>query len=151
VSFGGILGSIIGAYLTEFYDPRYSFGLYSIVSVAIVVCAFLMNKEVEDGLKKIESENATSNSSFMTDLKKNFSDIKLAIKIPEIHKTLAYFVLCGLVTPSFSDFWYFFQMEVVQFSRSTYALLTLLGYISLGLGTLLFNSYFKEFEIRSMM
>lgn len=42
-------------------------------------------------------------------------------------------------------------MEVVQFSRSTYALLTLLGYVSLGLGTLLFNSYFKEYEIRSMM
>lgn len=55
--------------MTEYYDPRYSFGLYSIVSVAIVVCAFLMNKEVEHGLKKIESENPDSNSSFMNDLK----------------------------------------------------------------------------------
>lgn len=41
-------------------------------------------------------------------------------------------------------------MEVVQFSRSTYALLTLLGYVSLFLGTTLFNAYFKEYEIRTL-
>jgi len=40
-------------------------------------------------------------------------EIKEALKIPEIYNTLAFFILSGLVSPSFGSFWYYFQMEVV--------------------------------------
>lgn len=62
VSIGGMLGSIIGAYLTEYHTPEVSYALYSVVSVIIVICAMFMNPEVETGLKRIESD-ANANAS----------------------------------------------------------------------------------------
>jgi len=55
VSIGGMLGSVIGAFLTEYYTPEASYALYSIVSIIIVVCAVFMNPEVETGLKEISA------------------------------------------------------------------------------------------------
>jgi hypothetical protein len=59
--------------------------------------------------------------------------------------------MLGLLVPSFGDVNYYFSINVLHFSKFSISMLTLLSYISLMGGTLLYNKYFKDFEIRSLL
>lgn len=79
------------------------------------------------------------------------SEIKEALKIPAIYKTLLFFFITGAIVPSFSDIGYYFSLNVVQFSKFTLSMLTVLGFVTLLLGTMVYNKYFKEFEVRTLL
>ena len=42
-------------------------------------------------------------------------------------------------------------MDVVKFSKFQYAMFNLLGYLSLVLGTMFYNNYLKDFEVRTLI
>lgn len=69
----------------------------------------------------------------------------------EIRKTVCFLLLTGLVSPSFDEYMYFFQMNVVNFSKYQYALLNVLSFASIFIGTLLYNNYLKDKEFRTML
>lgn len=75
----------------------------------------------------------------------------IAIKTPVIYRTLLYYALCGMLVPSFQDVGYYFQLNVLQFSKLTYSLLTLLGFVSLMIGTLIYNRYLQNWEFRTLL
>ena len=52
-----------------------------------------------------------------------------------------YYFLFGMLVPSFSDVSYYFQLNVLGFTKLTYSLLTLIGFISLMFGTFVYNKY----------
>ena len=81
----------------------------------------------------------------------NLRCIVKATHNPFIYRTLLYFLLCGITVPSFGDVGYYFTLNVLKFSKFTFSLLSLLGYVTLFLGTLLYNKYFKDYEIRSLL
>jgi len=55
------------------------------------------------------------------------------------------------VIPSFSDFFYYYQMDVTGFTKWDYAMFGVLGNICLFGGTLVYNWWLKNFETRCMM
>ena len=59
--------------------------------------------------------------------------------------------MTGILVPKFSDFSYYFQLNIVHFSKFTYGLLTMLGYIALFAGTLFYNKFLRDKEIRLML
>lgn len=69
-------------------------------------------------------------------------EIGVATKSPEIYRTLLYFLLCGALVPTFGDINYYFQINVINFSKFTISLLTLLSFVSLLGGTYIYNKYF---------
>ena len=69
----------------------------------------------------------------------------------ELWKSFLFFFLLGCLVPSFSDFFYYYQLEVVGFSKLTYALLGSLGYFYLIISMQLYNMYLKERETKIMM
>ena len=79
-------------------------------------------------------------------MKRSCSEIMEAVKIPEFYKLLFYLVITGFLTPSFYSFGYYFMLDVAGISKFSYSMLTVLGYVTLLLGTQLFNKYFKESE-----
>lgn len=53
--------------------------------------------------------------------------------------------------PTFQDFFYYYQLEVVGFSKLTYALCGSLGFFYLVVAMQLYNSYLKDKETIVMM
>ena len=72
-------------------------------------------------------------------------------KIKELYKTILYFIIMGCVIPSFSDYFYYYQMDVVGFSKFTYAMLGVLGSATLMLGTFFYNLALQDKSLRCMM
>lgn len=77
--------------------------------------------------------------------------IKQAIMMPEIYLTLLYFTISCILHPSFYSYWYYFKMNIVKFSKFQYAILNCFSYFSTLTGTVCFNKYFKEEEVRTLM
>lgn len=59
-------------------------------------------------------------------------------------------LLNGLFTPSFGSFGYYFARDVVQLSNFTISLLGVLSFITLIIGSQLYNVYLKNKEIRHL-
>ena len=72
------------------------------------------------------------------------------MKIPEFYNVIIYLLLSGLLVPNFDSFGYFFLLDVVEVSKFTYSMLTVLTYGCLLVGTVLYNAFFKESEFRSL-
>lgn len=64
---------------------------------------------------------------------------------------MLFFLLLGAVIPSFSDFFYYYQMDVTGFTKWDYAMFGVLGNVCLFGGTLAYNWWLKNKEIRCMM
>ena len=55
------------------------------------------------------------------------------------------------MVPTFGDISYYFVLSVVQFSKFTFSLLNIVAYCSLLIGILLYNRYFKHYEVRTLL
>lgn len=78
------------------------------------------------------------------------TEIKEAFKIREFRNVLGYLLLLGLFTPSFGSFGYYFMLDVVKLSKFTVAMLGVIGFFCVIIGSLMFNTFFKQSEIRTL-
>eukprot|EP00347_Sterkiella_histriomuscorum_P010122 403377520 len=144
LAIGGVLGSLCSSYFTEYLQPSQTFASLSILGLAQAYFAYRINQ----GIEKLSYNDADAEQSIMVLIKINLIEIKEAMKMPQIYRTVLYFFLCGCLMPSFSDFAYYFQLNIIQFSKSTYSALQIIGFFALFLGTLMYNKYFKDVETR---
>jgi Na+/melibiose symporter-like transporter len=146
LSLGGLVGSIAAAFLTENYNPAICFQVSACFGLIIAFFALKLDVGLET-----EGMIVNTDSNFFSDLRRYISEIGQAIKIPAIHNMILYLFLYGLVDPSFSSFGYYFMLDVVQLSKFTYSMLTVLGFFCLLIGSGLYKAYFKEFEYRNLI
>lgn len=71
--------------------------------------------------------------------------------MPEIYMTLLFYVLTAVTDPQYGIYWYYFKMNIVHFSNFQYAIINCFGYLSLLLGTIYYNKYLKEKEVRTLI
>ena len=64
---------------------------------------------------------------FWFNFKKNMRGVGKALTHPEIYCIVIYFLLDGITNPSFSDFTYFFLMNVIGVSKFMFAMIVLIG------------------------
>jgi MFS-type transporter involved in bile tolerance (Atg22 family) len=108
---GGMVGSLLGGYMTEYYHPKYSFLAYSLLGFIVMILGINLDKSAE------QDGEEPSTGSFWTELKSSLTQIKLALQMPEIYRTILFFILCAIFSPGFSEFMYFFQLDVVKLSK----------------------------------
>ena len=72
---GGISGSIISAYMTEYYHPQWCILIYSCIGFFIAYSGSMLNPE-------IDKEGLDDMQGFMKDLKRSAGDIYKIRKIP---------------------------------------------------------------------
>jgi hypothetical protein len=77
-------------------------------------------------------------------------EIAEAVKIKEFKNVLLYLLLTGLLIPSFGSFGYYFMLDVVELSKFTIAMLGVIGYFCLMVGSFLYKSCFAHYEIRTL-
>jgi MFS family permease len=111
---GGMIGSLLGGYLTEYQHPKWSFLSYSILGLIVMLLGIRLDKSAE---KDPDAQEEEPTGGFLIEFKKSMAQIKQAIKMPEIYMTLLFFIIYGLICPSFGEFWYFFQLEVIKFTK----------------------------------
>ena len=83
--------------------------------------------------------------------KRNFEEIKKGFQIKVLSKTLLFFCILGMVVPNFQDYFYYYQLDVVDFSKLTYALLQAIGNLGILVGAILYKDAVNAFGIRGMM
>jgi len=104
-----------------------------------------MNKELE------ESEFKLVNMSLWNRVKSNFGDIKQGFKVRELYMTLLFFLIMGSVIPSYTDYFYYYQMDVANFSKFTYAMLGVWSNVCLFIGAIMYSLCLKRVPFRCMM
>ena len=138
MSVGGFFGSIVAAYLTQSYEPRYCFLFSSVMGLIIAFVASRLNVELENDGRDAEA----GKGSLLDDVKRNFRDIKAAFQIKQFYSMILYLIIGGFLVPSFGSFGYYFMLDVVKISKFSYSMLTVLGFFCLFLGTMLYKRYF---------
>ncbi len=66
-------------------------------------------------------------------------------------RSILFFSLAGLIVPNFSDYLYYYQMNVTKLSKLEYSMLALFGFAALMLSSLLYNWCFKNVEERILL
>lgn len=83
VAIGGILGSIMSAFFTEYLTPRASFIFCLVLSLGITAGGVFINKGIEARTNtQLDSEGVPLPPNFCADVSRNLSDIREALKIP---------------------------------------------------------------------
>ena len=65
--------------------------------------------------------------------------MKEAIKIKQFYNMIFYLIISGFLVPTFGSFSYYFLLDVVKISKFTYALLTVLSFVAIFIGTLIYK------------
>lgn len=105
MSTGGIVGSLLAAFFTQYMSPHASFFISALLGLLIATYGLKMNKSIEGEAAMIQMKQR---SGFFKEVKSNLKQIGGAIRIPQIYRTLIYYLLCGVLVPSFGDVNYFF-------------------------------------------
>jgi len=149
---GGMTGSLAAGFLTENYHPKWSFLLYSLYGMIVVLLGLNLDKEAEeDDEEEQQKDSKQLNRTFKEEFMVSINEIVEALKMPEIYLTLLFYVISSVTQPGFGTYSYYFQMEVIKFSKFQYAMFGVLGYASLSLGTAYFNMYLKDYEVRTLI
>lgn len=101
-------------------------------------------------IEKVEDDNEEPRG-FYADLKLNISDVIQAIKIPVFNRVIIFMLLNGILIPSFGSFGYYFMLDIVHISKFTIAMLGVLGYICLMIGSSIYQKYFTRSEFRMLV
>jgi len=145
VGFGGVIGSLAGGYLTDIGLDKWCFGIRSILGLLIAIVASTIDKSLE------RDPDELINASLWNRSKSNLKDVYKGIKLPELWRTLLFFLILGSVVPNFADFLYYYQIKVSGFSQLEYSYLQVLSYIFLILTIFLFSAYLRDVRIGYMM
>lgn len=84
-------------------------------------------------------------------LKKNLKQIWWALQRWEIYCLVIYFLLDGITNPSFSDFSYFFLLNIVGVSKFMFAMIALIGQVCSIIGVLIYENFLKTTEVRTVI
>ena len=66
-------------------------------------------------------------------------------------RVILFYVLFGLTYPTFTEFLYYFKLEVLGLTQFQYALLALVGSISMFVGIMVYSIWLKEAETRTLI
>ena len=131
--------------MTDAEIERWCFAIRSLLGFIIAGVACTMDKSLE------KDPTELINCTLWARTKANCRDIYQGVKQPELYRSMIFFVIMGCSVPNFTDFLYYYQIEVTGFTQIEYSLLQVLSYITLFVSTFIYSGLLKEWETRTMM
>ena len=117
------------------------------MGLVIAFVASRLNVALEDDGR----DPTAGTGSLIDDIKRNIRDMQEALRIREFYSMILYLIIGGFLVPNFGSFGYYFMLDVVKISKFTYSMLTVLGFVCLFCGTLIYKKYFMEKEYRNLI
>jgi len=111
----------------------------------ISASGLLISKSLENDGEEIIGMNTGSRA--ITNLK----NVWQGLKLPELWRSLLFFVIMGSTIPSFTTFMYYYMTDVLHISQIVISWLGVISYFCLFLSVFMYNSLLKEVDIRIMM
>ena len=101
---GGMFSSVVGAFLTQYYHPKYTFLIYSLYGLVVMYLGFYLSDESDsekedkgDAKDKIDGKISDEKvEGFMDKFKDSLNQIKQALEMPEIYLSLSFYILSAL-------------------------------------------------------
>lgn len=90
-------------------------------------------------------------NGFCNDFVRHLKEIWEIRNIPQIYLFTTFIILRGIVSPTFTDFWYYYVTEKRDFSQMTVGLVQVLGSIILILGSILYEKKLSKWEFRTII
>lgn len=142
---GGITGSVTAAFLTQYYHPNWCFLFAALPSLVLTIVAQRLPMSIEqiDGIQR-------ESRGFVTEFNQSIGEIGEALKVPVFHRVLLFMLLNALLIPSFGSFGYYFMLDIVKISKFTIAMLGVLGFFCLLIGSSLYKVWFNKQEFRTL-
>lgn len=139
---GGVSGALLGGAITKDFDPFYAF--YVVAFFGILICCAGLTLD-----SRLEGDNTDMlQLGFVTRSSVVLKQVWKGIQLRELNRAVFFFVLMGCIVPNFESYIYYYQLNVVGFTKFQYALLMMFGFVTLITGSLLFNSCFRETNFR---
>ena len=106
---GGIIATVITSYMTEYLHPRWCFLFYSVLGLPVFFSGMCLNKQIDqEGLDEMSD-------SPLENVKKTLKEVAEVRKIPQILQVAAFLIISGILAPSFSTFWYYYNRGIKSF------------------------------------
>jgi Na+/melibiose symporter-like transporter len=91
------------------------------------------------------------NCSLFARTKANAIGVWRGSKLPELYRSILYFIIMGSTIPYFGTFLYYYQIKITGLTQITYSWLQVLSYLTLFASTFIYNALLKNWETRNMM
>lgn len=98
-------GSLLGGYITGQFEPEYAFLATSVLAAITFFVGLLLPRAVEYVPEHI------AKMSIWELTKQNAKEIYRAMRLKELHRSILFFVIQGLIVPSFADYLYYYETD----------------------------------------
>jgi folate/biopterin transporter len=139
MSIGGLIGAPLGGVCLDYLSPQTVIAIMAICPFFMLLSAMLIH---EDRVRETLSCRS---------LNRNLRDLITTIQAPTIYKPLIFIYLSNTISPSFPELMIYFLNDELNFPPSLMAVLSMTGYLTLTIGTLCYNGFFKSWSYRSIM
>ncbi|TVU23185.1 hypothetical protein EJB05_30220 [Eragrostis curvula] len=102
------------------------------------------------GTEANEKQNRSTESSSLS-LRSAFFSLCAAFKQPAILRPMAWFFFSNVTVPNISTVMFYYQTEVLLLEASFLGTARVIGWLSLMLGTYIYNRYFKHKKLRNIL
>ncbi|KAL3666136.1 hypothetical protein V7S43_008925 [Phytophthora oleae] len=138
MSVGGVLGSFLSGPATHNLGVRGVFCCAAIGPLTILIFSTLMH----------ETKTTVSKRHWKTSAKRQLRQLKGAICTPVIWMCALWVFLSGAISPGYSQVFFYFSTDVLQFTPEFLGTVSAFGFIFLMAGTMLYNACFKDISFR---
>ncbi|CAL0301756.1 unnamed protein product [Lupinus luteus] len=146
---GGILGNLIGGYFLQEMPPRTMFAIFSSL-LSLQLALSFSTREESLGISQLSDQNI-ARKPISEDIKKQVSNLFMAISNKSISAPLMWIVGSIAVVPMFSGSIFCYQTQVLNLDPTVIGLSRVIGQLVLLSGTVLYNRYWKNFPMRKLI
>ena len=118
MALGSVIGGLSGAFMTGFLTPYWCFGIYAIFGFAVFASAFSIKPEIENesDIELMLSMESGRTRNCCQEFIHNMKIVKQEFKLPLFQRTILFFFLMGITRPTFSEYLYYFKLDVAYLS-----------------------------------
>ncbi|KAH7492563.1 hypothetical protein PRIC1_001987 [Phytophthora ramorum] len=138
MSVGGVLGSFLSGPATHNLGVRGVFCFAAVGPLTILIFSTFMH----------EQKTTVSKRHFKSSAKRQLRQLKGAISTPVIWMCALWVFLSGAISPGYSQVFFYFSTDVLQFTPEFLGTVSAFGFIFLMVGTMLYNAFFKDMSFR---
>lgn len=146
---GGILGNLIGGYFLQKMPPRTMFFIFSSL-LSLQLAISFSTREDSLGIPQLSDRNLASNS-ISEDIRKQFSNLVMAISDKKISRPLTWIVGSIAMVPMLSGSIFCYQTQCLNLDSTVIGLSRVVGQLMLLSGTVLYNRYWKKIPMRKLI